>query len=80
MLLFRGMVGQYPFAALVGKVLDSRGPRVCSIIAAIMFAAGFGLFSRELAQAPEYMSTPDPWVFRKLIIYFGMIGLGTVFS
>lgn len=74
------MVGQYPFAALVGKILDAYGARTCSLTAAVMFASGFGLFARELARAPEYASAPDPWVFRKLFVCFGMIGLGTVFS
>ncbi len=74
------MVGQYPFAALVGKVLDAHGPRACSFIAGILFSSGFGLFSREIATAPENTTAPDEWVFRRLFVYFGMIGLGTVFS
>ena len=74
------MVGQYPFAALVGKVLDAYGPRACSFIAGVLFSSGFGLFSREIATAPEDATMPDEWQFRRLFVYFGMIGLGTVFS
>jgi len=74
------MVGQYPFAALVGKILDARGPRVCSAIAAVMFSAGFGLFSHEIGGARGNFDTPDTLVFYRLVLYFGMIGLGTVFS
>ena len=74
------MVGQYPFAALVGKVLDAYGPRACSFIAGVLFSSGFGLFSHEIASAPEDATTPDNWAFRRLFVYFGLIGLGTVFS
>ncbi|KAI0705142.1 MFS general substrate transporter [Cytidiella melzeri] len=75
-----GMVGQYPFAALVGKVLDGHGPGACSFIAGVLFSSGFGLFSREISNASESASIPDAWVFRRCFVYFGMIGLGTVFS
>ena len=75
------MVGQYPFAAIVGKVLDTRGPRVCSLIAALMFSVGFGLFAYEIADAPEYPQQGETaQVFRRMVVYFGMVGLGTVFS
>ncbi|KAI0343109.1 MFS general substrate transporter [Trametopsis cervina] len=76
-----GMVGQYPFAAVVGKVLDAYGPRVCSFIAGVLFSSGFALFSRELSSAADTSDTSsDVWVLRRLVLYFGMIGLGTVFS
>lgn len=75
------MVGQYPFAALVGKVLDTRGARACSLIAGLMFLLGFGLFAYEIADAPEYPREGESiYVFRRMVVYFGMVGLGTVFS
>lgn len=75
------MVGQYPFAAIVGKILDTRGARTCSLIAAFMFSLGFGLFADEVADAPEYPKAEETThVFRRMVVYFGMIGLGTVFS
>ena len=77
----RGMVGQYPFAALVGKVLDARGARTCSLIAGLMFSLGFGLFAYEIADAPEVPNEDETvHVFRRMVVYFGMVGLGTVFS
>ena len=75
------MVGQYPFAALVGKVLDARGARTCSLIAGLMFSLGFGLFAYEIADAPEVPNEDETvHVFRRMVVYFGMVGLGTVFS
>lgn len=75
------MVGQYPFAALVGKVLDTRGARTCSLIAAAAFALGFGLFAYEIADAQEVPVDEDNrHVFRRMVVYFGLVGLGTVFS
>ena len=75
------MVGQYPFAALVGKILDTHGARTCSFIAGLMFSLGFGLFAYEISGAPEYPKEEDTLrVFRRMVLYFGMIGLGTVFS
>lgn len=75
------MVGQYPFAALVGKVLDSYGARTCSLVAAMTFSIGFGLFAAEISGAPETIPKESVvWAFRRMVAYFGMVGLGTVFS
>ncbi|KAI8998501.1 MFS general substrate transporter [Trametes punicea] len=75
-----GMAGQYPFAALVGKAIDSYGPWSCSLAAAVLNALGFGLFAREVAQTSADVSHASAGSFRLLVLYFGMIGLATVFS
>jgi hypothetical protein len=75
------MAGQYPFAALVGKIYDTQGARTCSLIACLLFSSGFGLFAYEIADAPEYPREGDTLnVFRRMVLYFGMVGLATVFS
>lgn len=74
------MVGQYPFAAFVGNVLDRYGARVCSLAASLFFALGFGLFSYEISQTPDDMPYPSSAAFWKLSFYFGFVGLATVFS
>lgn len=74
-------MGQYPFAALVGKVLDTRGARTCSLVAALMFSLGFGLFAYEIADAKDSPTEDDTMsVFRRMVVYYGMVGLGTVFA
>lgn len=74
------MVGQYPFAAVVGKVLDRFGARTCSLIAAALFGIGFGLFSSEIAHTPDELPAPSVLSFWKLAVYFGLVGLASVFS
>lgn len=78
--VYRGMAGQYPFAALVGKAIDRYGPWSCSLAACILNSIGFGLFARVLAQTPPDVSHPSARAFRLLVMYFGMIGLATVCS
>ncbi|CAL1704917.1 unnamed protein product [Somion occarium] len=75
-----GMVGQYPFAPFVGKLLDRYGPRMCSFLAAILFSLGFGLFSWEIASTPDEISRASSASFRRLVAYFAMAGLATVLS
>ncbi len=74
------MVGQYPFAAFVGKLLDKYGPRMCSFLASLLFSLGLGLFSLEIANTPEDISVSSASSFRRLAVYFGMAGLATVLS
>ncbi|KAH8106737.1 MFS general substrate transporter [Cristinia sonorae] len=75
-----GMVGQYPFAAFVGKLLDRQGPRACSLLAALMFSAGFGLFSWEIAHTSASLEKASTAIFQRLAVYFCLVGLGTVLS
>ncbi|KAF9242096.1 MFS general substrate transporter [Melanogaster broomeanus] len=75
-----GMMGQYPFAAFVGKVLDYYGPWACSLVAACFFSTGFGLFAREIAKTPDDITQPSTSSFHHLVLYFFMCALGTVFS
>jgi hypothetical protein len=74
------MMGQYPFAAFVGKVIDNYGPWSCSLVSAILFSSGFGLFSSEIAKTPDDITQPSSTSFHNLTFFFFLAGLGTVFS
>ena len=76
----RGMMSQYTVAAMVGKVVDTHGPSVCSFIAAFLFAFGFGAFSFEIYNTPPDIVTPSSASFHRLTFFFLLAGLGTVFS
>jgi MFS family permease len=75
-----GMMGQYPFAAIIGKLTDKYGPWACSIIAGCLFFTGFGLFAREIAKVPDDMALPSASSFHHLVVYFFIAGLGSTFS
>jgi hypothetical protein len=74
------MMSQYTVAALVGKVVDTHGPSLCSLIAAFLFAFGFGAFSFEIYNTPPDIVTPSSASFHRLTFFFFLAGLGTVFS
>jgi hypothetical protein len=65
---------------LVGKVLDYYGPWVCSLVAACFFSTGFGLFAREIANAPDDITHPSTSSFYRLVMYFFISSLGAAFS
>ncbi|KAF8838329.1 MFS general substrate transporter [Paxillus ammoniavirescens] len=75
-----GMSGQYPFAALVGKIVDYYGPWVCSLVAACFFSTGFGLFAWEITNTSGEITQPPTSLFYHLALYFFVSALGTVFS
>lgn len=75
-----GMMGQYPFGAIIGKVVDKYGPWACSIIASCLFFAGFGLSAREITNTPDDITVPSASTFHHLTIYFFIAGLGTACS
>ncbi|KAI6131925.1 MFS general substrate transporter [Pisolithus thermaeus] len=75
-----GMVGQYPFSALAGKVIDCYGPWACSLISAALFSTGFGLFVREIAKIPVDTITSNASLYHRLTVYFFVCSVGTVFS
>ena len=76
----RGMIGQYPFAAVVGKVIDRFGPWSCSLASSILFSLGFGLFALEIAKTPDDITVPSKSSFERLALFYFMAGLGTVTS
>ncbi|EGO20921.1 hypothetical protein SERLADRAFT_397857, partial [Serpula lacrymans var. lacrymans S7.9] len=75
-----GMMGQYPFAAVVGKIVDRFGPWACSLISACLFSTGYGMFSWEIAKTPDDITQPSASSFHRLTGFFFMAGLATVFS
>ncbi|KZT26282.1 MFS general substrate transporter [Neolentinus lepideus HHB14362 ss-1] len=79
-IVLAGMVGQYPFAAIVGKCIDKYGPWACSLIASILFSSSFGSFSLEIAKTADDVLQPSASSFQRLTVFFFMAGLGTVFS
>ena len=74
------MIGQYPFAALVGKAIDKYGPWSCSLASATLFSVGFGAFALEIAKTPDDIALPSKSSFERLTLFFFMAGLGTVTS
>lgn len=74
------MVGQYPLSPLVGKLIDSYGPWLCSFIASVLFSSAFSLFAWEYNNTPADIETSSPASLQRLVIYFAMIGCGTSFS
>ncbi|OAX43567.1 MFS general substrate transporter [Rhizopogon vinicolor AM-OR11-026] len=75
-----GMMGQYPFAAIIGKIIDRYGPWACSIVASCLFFIGFGLSAREIAKTPDDITLPSASSFHHLTVYFFIAGLGSAFS
>ena len=45
-----------------------------------MFILGFGLFAHEISQTPEDIPAPSLLSFWELVLYFGTVGLASVFS
>ncbi|ETW85749.1 hypothetical protein HETIRDRAFT_379852 [Heterobasidion irregulare TC 32-1] len=78
-IVLAGMIGQYPFSAVVGMVIDRFGPWACSLASSILFSTGFGLFAWEIAKTPAITPTSQS-SFHRLVVFFCMAGLGTVFS
>ncbi|KAG8996899.1 putative monocarboxylate transporter mch1 [Tulasnella sp. JGI-2019a] len=79
-IVLAGIIGQYPFAALAGDLVDRVGTWACSGVAAGMFATGYGLFAWTIAEEipPDaHISTVG---FRVLVAAYGMLGLGALFS
>lgn len=74
------MIGQYPFAALVGKAIDRYGPWLCSLASSLLFSTGFGLFAFEITKTPNDITSPSQSSFERLALFFFMAGLGTVAS
>lgn len=75
-----GIIGQYPFSPIVGKVLDKHGPSTCSLISAGLFFLSFLSSSFLVSMTPRDIVEPSPWIFRCLTFFFLMAGLATVFS
>ncbi|KAF8575793.1 MFS general substrate transporter [Ramaria rubella] len=74
------MVGQYPFAPVVGSAIDRVGPWACSLASAILFSTGFGLFSLEFLNTPNSNTNPSSLSFYRLMFFYFLAGLGTVTS
>ncbi|TFK29833.1 hypothetical protein FA15DRAFT_663109 [Coprinopsis marcescibilis] len=80
-IVLAGMMSQYTVASGVGKVIDVYGPALCSLIAAVLFAAGFGGFSAQIYFSPDDPTASDSIaMFRWLTFSFLLAGLGTVFA
>ncbi|KAN0133799.1 Major facilitator superfamily domain containing protein [Lactarius tabidus] len=75
-----GMMGQYPFSAFIGKVIDEYGPWACSLIASFLFSSSFAIFAAEVAKTPDSITEPSESSFRILAGSFFMMGLATAAS
>lgn len=74
------MIGQYATAAPVGKLLDRYGPRICSLLASILFAFGYGMFALRFASTLEGSAATPVSTFPQLVVYFGVLGVALVLS
>lgn len=79
-IVLAAMMGQYPFAALTGKMIDRYGPSLCSVVAAVLYFTAFGSFSYQVSVTHTAESTPTTSISTHLAISFGLAGIGTVFS
>jgi hypothetical protein len=75
-----GMVGQYPAAPLIGKLVDYCGPWVCSLIASVLFTSTFGLSAWTYASTPQDLAHPSSLSFKILVTCFGFAGLAQACS
>ncbi|KAH8833845.1 major facilitator superfamily domain-containing protein [Flagelloscypha sp. PMI_526] len=75
-----GVAGQYPLALVVGKFLDTRGPRPCSAIAALLFGFAFAWCSWEVHVAGSLDHHSNGIVFVRMVLAFLIAGIATVFS
>lgn len=74
------MVGQYPAAPLIGKLVDCYGPWLCSLIASVLFTSAFGLSAWTYASTPHDILHPSSLSFRILVACFGFAGLAQACS
>ena len=74
------MVGQYPAAPFIGKLVDYYGPWACSLIASVLFTSTFGLSAWIYASTPEDITSPSSLSFKILVTCFGLAGLAQACS
>ncbi|KAI0724111.1 MFS general substrate transporter [Fomitopsis betulina] len=79
-IMLAAMIGQYATAAPVGKLLDRYGPRICSLLASILFAFGYGMFALRFASTLEGSAATPVSTFPQLVVYFGVLGVALVLS
>lgn len=74
-------MSQYTVASVVGKVIDTRGPGLCSLIAAGLFTFAYGGFAATTSFYPDTPSATESLsIFRNLTFCFLFAGIGTVFG
>ncbi|KAJ7940748.1 MFS general substrate transporter [Mycena leptocephala] len=78
-IVLAGMAGQYPCTPLVGKIVDSHGPWLCSLIASLLFSLAFGGFSYQVHYMLE-ATQPSQASVAALVVLFALAGFATVFS
>ncbi|KAJ6596781.1 major facilitator superfamily domain-containing protein [Mycena vulgaris] len=79
-IVLAGMAGQYPCTPLVGKIVDSHGPWLCSLIASLLFSIAFGCFSYQVQHMLENQNQPSQASVYLLVLLFALAGFATVFS
>ena len=80
LILFSGMMGQYPFSAFIGKIIDEYGPWACSLIASFLFSSSFAVFAAEVAKTPDDITESSESSFRILAGSFFLMGLASATS
>ncbi|KAJ7774706.1 MFS general substrate transporter, partial [Mycena metata] len=79
-IVLAGMAGQYPCTPLVGKIVDSHGPWLCSLIASLLFSLAFGGFSYQVYQMIDPPMQPSQSSVYLLVLLFALAGFATVFA
>ncbi|EAU88607.2 hypothetical protein CC1G_04313 [Coprinopsis cinerea okayama7 len=80
-IVLAGMMSQYTIASVVGKVIDTYGPAICSLVAAMLFTGAYAGFSVQIYFTPDDPSPEQSKVmFHRLSLSFLCAGLGTVFA
>ncbi|KAJ7470654.1 MFS general substrate transporter [Mycena latifolia] len=79
-IVLAGMAGQYPCTPLVGKIVDSHGPWLCSLLASLLFSLAFGCFSYQVDQMLQHPNQQSQSSVYVLVLLFALAGFGTVFS
>ncbi|KAF9652841.1 MFS general substrate transporter [Thelephora ganbajun] len=79
-IVLAGIVGQYPAAPLIGKLVDYYGPWLCSLIASVLFTSTFSLSAWTYALTPQGLDHPSSLSFGILVTCFCLAGLAQACS
>lgn len=69
------VIGQYASAALIGSLSDTYGPRPVSLLASVLFGAGYLLMARTEKKA-IVQNTDKQTAFVSMVLYFVLVGTG----
>ncbi|UZJ54402.1 hypothetical protein CBS101457_003722 [Exobasidium rhododendri] len=79
------VVGQYASSAFMGSISDNYGPRPLSLLAALLFGAGYFLMAKTeqsamLSNASGASNQPHTTAFIAMAVFFVLVGAGVAAS